>query len=102
MIIELNHDNFESVTSKGIVVVDFWADWCGPCRILAPTIDDLAREIDDVVFAKLNVDDYPEVASKHGVMSIPTLMYYADGELKDHSVGVVSKSVIEKKISLLR
>lgn len=102
MIIELNSENFNEIISEGLVLVDFWAVWCGPCRILEPTIDEIARENSGVVVAKLNVDDYPEVASRHGVLSIPTLMYFVNGELKDSSVGVVSKSVIENKINLLR
>ncbi len=102
MVIELTHENFAEVTAKGVVLVDFWASWCGPCRILAPTLDEVARENPDVVMAKLNVDDYPEIASRHGVMSIPTLMYFVDGELKDSSVGVVSKAIIAKKLEQIK
>lgn len=102
MIIELNQSNFEDTVSSGIVMVDFWADWCGPCRLLSPTIDQLAKEQPDVKIAKLNVDEYPEIASRHGVMSIPTLLFFVDGQLKDTSIGVVSKAVIEKKLEMLR
>ena len=102
MIIELNQSNFEDTVSSGIVMVDFWADWCGPCRLLSPTIDQLAKEQPDIKIAKLNVDEYPEIASRHGVMSIPTLLFFVDGQLKDTSIGVVSKAVIEKKLEMLR
>ncbi len=102
MIIELNQSNFEDTVSSGIVMVDFWADWCGPCRLLSPTIDQLAKEQPDVKITKLNVDEYPEIASRHGVMSIPTLLFFVDGQLKDTSIGVVSKAVIEKKLEMLR
>ncbi len=102
MLTELNNTNFDAVVGQGIVVVDFWADWCGPCRALGPTIEELAGEYPEITFAKLNVDDHPELASRHGVMSIPTLKFFVDGELKDSSIGVVPKAVIEKKLELLR
>ena len=102
MLTELNNTNFDPVVKQGLVVVDFWADWCGPCRALAPTIEELAGEHPEITFAKLNVDEHPELASRHGVMSIPTLMFFVDGELKDSSIGVVPKTVIEKKLELLR
>ncbi len=102
MLTELNNTIFDPVIKQGLVVVDFWADWCGPCRALAPTIEELAGEHPEITFAKLNVDDHPELASRHGVMSIPTLMFFVDGELKDSSIGVVPKTVIEKKLELLR
>ncbi len=102
MLTELNDNNFDTVTKEGIVVVDFWAAWCGPCRMLAPTMEELARENPQVSFAKLNVDEYPQLASRHGVMSIPTLLFFVNGELKDNSIGAVPKAVIEKKLELLR
>lgn len=101
MVIELNNTNFGEVVGSGVVLVDFFADWCGPCRLLAPTIEQLASENPNVKFSKINVDAYPELASRHGVMSIPTLLFFKDGVLKDTSVGVVSKAVIEKKLELL-
>ncbi|MCB5223557.1 MAG: thioredoxin [Candidatus Cloacimonadaceae bacterium] len=102
MLTELNNNNFETVIGKGMVLVDFWADWCMPCRMISPTIEELARDIPDVRFAKLNVDEFPELAGHYGVMSIPTLLFFKDGELKDSSIGVVPKAVIEKKLELLR
>lgn len=101
MTIELNNTNFDEIIAKGIVLVDFWADWCGPCRMLAPAIEEIAKENAAITVGKLNVDDYPEIASRHGVMSIPTLMFFVGGELKDSSVGVVSKAVIQKKLDLI-
>ncbi|MCB5245022.1 MAG: thioredoxin [Candidatus Cloacimonadaceae bacterium] len=102
MIKTLKNENFEEIVSKGPVVIDFWAEWCGPCRMLAPTIDQLAEAYPAITFAKLNVDEYPEIASRYGVMSIPTLMFFKDGVLKDTSIGVVPKGVIEKKLELLQ
>ncbi len=102
MLIELTNENFDQTIAEGVVVVDFWAPWCGPCKMISPIIDEVANDHNDVIVGKLNVDEYPELAGKHGVMSIPTLMFYKDGELKDTSIGVVSKNVIVNKISLLK
>ena len=101
MVIKLTGENFDAVIAKGIVLVDFWADWCGPCRIIGPTIDEIANDYPQYTIANVNVDDYPELASRHGVMSIPTLLFFVDGALKDTSIGVVSKTVIEKKLEML-
>ena len=101
MVIKLTDENFDKVISNGIVLVDFWADWCGPCRILGPSIDEIANDYPQYTIAKVNVDEYPELASRHGVMSIPTLLFFVDGTLKDTSIGVVPKSVIEKKLEML-
>ncbi len=101
MLVELTHTNFEEMVSKGVVLVDFWAPWCGPCKMIGPVIDQIAEDNPEVMVGKLNVDDYPELAGKHGVMSIPTLLFFKDGILRDTSIGVVSKSVIENKIELL-
>ncbi len=101
MIKVLDEKSFEQTIAKGKVMVDFWASWCGPCTTLAPTIEEVAREVDDVVIGKVDVDEYPELAGKHGVMSIPTLMFFKDGKLIDSSVGVVSKSIIMKKLERL-
>jgi thioredoxin 1 len=101
MIIELNEQNFNETTSKGIVMIDFWAPWCNPCNMLSPIIDEVAKENVEVVVGKVNVDDYPELASKHGVMSIPTLIFFKNGQFVDSSVGVVPKSVILNKLELI-
>ena len=101
MIIELNEQNFIETTGKGIVMIDFWAPWCNPCNMLSPIIDEVAKENVDVVVGKVNVDDYPELASKHGVMSIPTLIFFKNGQFVDSSVGVVTKSVILNKLELI-
>ncbi len=102
MIQELNDQNYDSVTANGYVLVDFWAPWCGPCNMLSPTIEEVAKEVADVIIGKVNVDDYPELAGKHGVMSIPTLKFYKNGQEMDSSIGVVSKNVILKKLELLK
>jgi len=102
MPLELNNENFESTLSKDLVLVDFWAPWCGPCRMIAPVVEEIANDNPDVAVAKLNVDDYPELAGKYGVMSIPTLIFFKGGVVADTSIGAVSKNVIQNKINALK
>lgn len=98
MIKALDDHNFDQAIAKGTVLIDFWASWCSPCTVLAPTLEEIAKEMDDVFIGKVDVDEFPELAGKHGVMSIPTLMFFKNGKLVDTSVGVVPKSVILKKL----
>lgn len=88
-IMHLTKDNFDSVTSSGLVLVDFWATWCGPCRMQAPILDELDERLGDKVkICKLDVDDEPAIAQRFGVMSIPTLMVFRNGEMISKEVGV--------------
>lgn len=83
----------------GLVVVDFWAEWCGPCRMIAPVLEDLATEYgEQVTIAKLNVDENPETAARFGVRSIPTLLFFKGGERVDQVVGAVPRGAIKEKI----
>ncbi len=94
----LNKDNFESEVLKSDmpVLVDFWAAWCGPCKMLAPTIAELAEEYEGKVkVCKYNIDDDASVAIKYGVASIPTVLLFKDGEVADKSIGFVPKAAIE-------
>jgi len=96
----LNESNFESTISAGTpVVVDFWAPWCGPCRTIAPILEEIATEMGDaVVISKVNVDESPALAQKFGVQSIPTLLFFKDGKIKDMAVGLMPKDALVKRI----
>ena len=98
MLKQINKDNFDEAIKNGKVVVDCYADWCGPCRMLSPIIDELSEELNDITFYKLNVDDAQDIAVKYGIMSIPTLLVFENGEEKDDYVGFRTK---EELISLL-
>ena len=93
-------ENFDNViNSHPLVMVDFWAEWCGPCKIVSPIIETLAKEyVGKILFLKINVDKCPNVASKFGIMSIPTLMIFKEGKVVDQIVGAVPKTLLESKI----
>lgn len=91
-VMHLTKDSFDSITSSGLVLVDFWAEWCGPCRMQAPILDQLEEEIGSKVkVCKLNVDDHPDIARRFGVFSIPTIIAFRDGEQINKAVGVQSR-----------
>ena len=99
--IEVNDSNFDQVVLKAEmpVLVDFWAAWCGPCRMVAPVVDELAEEYEGkVTFAKVDVDQNPKTASKYGVMSIPTLLIFNDGSPITNLVGFRPKAELKKSL----
>ncbi len=93
-------DNFESevLQAKGTVLLDFWASWCGPCRMLTPIVDEVAEAHPELKVGKVNVDEQPELAQKFDVMSIPTLVVFKDGVQKNTSIGLISKEEVESLI----
>ena len=94
-VLHVNHDNFEQLkTEERTVLLDFYADWCGPCRMVSPIVEEIANEFEQYLVAKINVDDEPELASAFGVSSIPTLVVMKNGEIVDQSVGARPKAQI--------
>ena len=105
MALQFTDENFEQevLKSSQLTIVDFYADWCGPCKMVAPVIEQLADEYKDTVkIGKLNVDNAPGIAAKYKVMTIPTIMFFKDGEPVHKIVGVERKEVFEEKIAELK
>ncbi len=94
----LTAKNFNEHIKQNNVVIDFWADWCGPCKMLSPVFEELSKEIKTVHFAKVNVDESSEIASEHGVRGMPTLVFFKNGEEIDRVVGFSSKESLKRKI----
>ena len=95
---ELTSADFEAETAQGLTVVDFWASWCGPCRLLSPIVEELAGEMTDVNFAKVNVDDEPDLANQYGINAIPTLVILKGGAQVAQSVGLKTKEELRSLI----
>jgi thioredoxin 1 len=104
MALEVNDNNFDEVVLKSDrpVVVDFWAEWCGPCRMIAPIIEEISREYSEkAVVVKCDVDNSPSVAAKFGIRNIPTVLFFKDGKVADKQVGAVPKSNFVAKLNAL-
>jgi thioredoxin 1 len=100
--IELTSANFEATVKEGVSLVDFWAPWCGPCRMIAPVIEELAEAFEGKAnICKVNTDEEQDIAVQYGIRSIPTIMFFKDGELVDQMVGAASKQAFEDKINSL-
>jgi thioredoxin 1 len=97
--VELAAESFDQTIKNGVSLVDFWAPWCGPCRMLAPTIDALAEGYTGKVkVCKVNVDENQELASRFGIRTVPTILFFKDGEQKDMLIGVNAKAAFEDKL----
>jgi thioredoxin 1 len=104
MALEVNDVNFDDVVIKSDkpVVVDFWAEWCGPCRMIAPIIEEISREFaGKAVVAKCDVDNSPQIAAKYGIRNIPTVLFFKDGKIADRQVGAVPKNNFINKLNAL-
>ena len=102
-ILKVGSENFdeEVLRSDKKVLIDFYATWCGPCKVLSPTVEEIAKENDDIKVVKIDVDEEEELANKYGVISIPTLIVIENGEVINKSVGVISKEEIESMLQLV-
>lgn len=98
-VIHLDVDSFKSevLEGKGLVLVDFWASWCGPCKMLGPILDELSDEVTTKI-TKVNVDDYPNIAADYGIRSIPTMIIFKDGEKVEQLIGLMQKGAIKEKL----
>jgi thioredoxin len=99
VVTEQNFDE-QVLGSEQAVLVDFWAEWCGPCHAIAPVLDQIAEERSDLKVVKLNIDEEPAIAQRYGVMSIPTLILFKDGEPAAAAVGAMPKSMLEERLGL--
>lgn len=100
MTIEVTDANFKTLLAEGKpLVVDFWAQWCGPCKMMLPIVDELSNEYDGkVIVGKLNVDENPDTCEQYGIMNIPTMLFFKNGELVDRHVGAARKPDLQNKI----
>ncbi|MGB0989879.1 MULTISPECIES: thioredoxin [Arcobacteraceae] len=98
--IEINENNMEETVKEGVSLVDFWAPWCGPCRMIAPTIDQLAVEYDGKAkICKVNTEEEQDLTVKYGIRSIPTILFFKDGEIVDQLIGATTKAALEEKLN---
>lgn len=103
MALEITDATFEEIINSGKpVVVDFWAEWCGPCRMVGPIVEELAKEYEEkVIIGKVDVDSNDEITSKFGIRNIPTILFFKSGEVVDKQVGATQKSILADKIDKL-
>lgn len=103
MALEITDNNIKEVLSSDLpIMVDFWAEWCGPCRMIGPSVDEISREFEGkAIVGKVNVDNNPDTAAQYGIRNIPTILFFKDGEIVDKVVGVVPKEQLVEKLQSL-
>ena len=100
--IELNKNNIKENIEEGVALVDFWAPWCGPCRMIAPAIDQLAEEFENKAkICKVNTEEEPDLTNEYQVRSIPTILFFKNGEIVDQMIGATTKAKLEEKLNSL-
>ncbi len=100
--IDLTNENFDATIAEGVTMVDFWAPWCGPCRMIAPVIEELAEDFDGKAkICKVNTDEQQDIAVKYGIRSIPAILFFKDGEMVDQMVGAASKDAFASKLNTI-
>ena len=102
--VHLSEQNFDEAlaANQNVMIVDFWAEWCGPCRAIAPVLEDLTRESGGAItLAKVNVDENPSLAARYGIRSIPTILFVKQGKVADQVIGAVPKAQLKKKLDAL-
>ena len=100
--IELNQESMEETVKSGVSLVDFWAPWCGPCRMIAPVIEQLAQEFEGKAkICKVNTEEEQDLTVKYGIRSIPTILFFKEGEIVDQLIGATTKAALEDKINNL-
>ena len=95
-IINLSDNNYEEIVKDGVVLVDFYAEWCGPCKMLAPVLDKFANERSNIKVLKVNIDTYPDIAQSFGIMSVPSLLLYKNGNVVDQRQGFMTIDMLNE------
>ena len=95
---ELNEATYEKTVAKGVNVVDFWAPWCGPCKVMSPIVEELAGEMEGVTIGKVNVDEHSDIAQKYNILSIPTFIIFKGGQVAEQFSGSMSKDQLRAKL----
>ena len=100
MTLQITDESFkELINGDKPVVIDFWAEWCGPCRMLGPVVEELAEQYEEkAIIGKMNVDENDDIPAEYGIRSIPTVLFFKNGELADKYIGIASKSLLEEKL----
>jgi len=103
MVLQITDESFKALMKENKpVVIDFWAEWCGPCRMVGPVIEELAKDYEGkAIIGKMNVDENDEVSGEYGIRSIPTILFFKNGNLRDKHIGVAPKNVLEEKLKAI-